>query len=132
MRILNSRKKRREGKAFAKDFGMEGDVFAPYQAMEGSGELWIMTRECLDFDYDGFRVDSIGLRILHGKKPTISGVQLLLGGCGKSIEISEDDARDFIEGRDIDGQQRVAAYRGHPIDLAIKGEGTIKRARKGL
>jgi len=117
MKVLNSRERKRLAESLTKEYGTPPKIFSGLELYEHGGGLWAATRECLTIDARGLKVDSLGLQVLRNGKPTIHGIQLLFREAS-ATELSEPEAKKFMEGGSVECAARIAAYGGHPIDAA--------------
>jgi hypothetical protein len=126
LKILNSREKKRIAVDLEMEYGVDKKVFDGCDILQSSHEIWMTTRKCLEQNLEGLTIDSIGLQIIRKGKPTIHAVQLLFRTAEKE-ELTENDAKKFINGETIPGKRTITSYKGHPIDLAECDMGGIKR-----
>jgi hypothetical protein len=127
MRVYNSREKKRLREELAERYGTPADIFAGYDILGDGKDVWMSTRECLDPGLAGLRIDSAGLQVMRGGRPTIHGIQLLFAGADLT-ELDADEAAAFIARKAVLKKGRVAAYRGHPLDLAKESADGMVRA----
>ncbi len=125
-RILNSRQKKKITREWADDFGTSDDLLSGCVAYGDKKETWIASRGCMEKPLTGFAVESVGLKASSNGNPTISAVQLLFGNA-PSGELSLEQAKRFIERGEVEGKNKIASYRGHPIDSANVKNGMMTR-----
>ena len=128
LKILNSREKKRLADRLAAEYGTGLGIFDGYDVMEGGGDVWVASRECLTQDLSGLKVDSLGLQVVRGGVPTIHGVQMLFKSA-KATELDESEAKTFLDGRPIGRTGKIMSYRGHPLGRAVEAEGGSMRSR---
>jgi hypothetical protein len=129
LKILNSRERKRLAEGLARDYGVDKCLFSGLDLLADGGNVWATARECLGEGLRGLKADSVGIQVLRDGTPTIYCVQLLFGSAPK-IELSEEDAKSFIGGAAGAKEPGVAAYRGHPLDLAVRRPDGFGRPHK--
>jgi len=126
LRIMNSREKKKLAKELREEYGVKDTLFDGRELLQSNGDAWITTRECLQQNLEGLKIDSIGLQAIRGDTPTVHGVQLLFN-TAELTELSEEEARRFTDGEPLNKKGRIMSYKKHPIDLAEKTEDGVKR-----
>ncbi|MBD3387649.1 MAG: hypothetical protein GF416_01250 [Candidatus Altiarchaeales archaeon] len=114
LKILNSKEKKRIVESWTRDYGVDSRVLEGYVCLGMGGDLWITSEDCLKEDLEGMRLDSLGLQVMRGGKPTVHGIQLLFRSADMK-ELGEDAARKFIRG-ESSGCEGIMSYRGVPLD----------------
>ena len=105
------------------------------EMLQGYGEYFVTTRECLSLSLEGLKIDSIGLRVAtedHGKiHPTVHAVQLLYQTPKKTIELDEEQTKKFIKNQEIETQEPDGGYiitnRRKPVDAGQVRHNKLRR-----
>ena len=136
LRILNTKERKELVRELEVGYDADLSILMEYQILKGDGKYFIVTRECLEQDLEGLRIDSIGLRLAteeKGKpKPTVHAVQLFYQKARKTIALDEQQTKEFIKNQEIptekpDGQY-IITYNNHPIDASQVKNKKLKRS----
>ena len=127
-KILNSREKRKLAGELSREYGTEANIFDGHELLQSGKDVWVASRGCLKQNLEGLRVDSLGLLLIRGGRPTIHGVQLLFKTADLT-KLTEDEAKRFIVGEPVGKKGAVASYREHPLDLAEESPQGMKRRK---
>ncbi|MFH0861481.1 MAG: hypothetical protein V1875_00485 [Candidatus Altiarchaeota archaeon] len=128
LKILNSREKKKIAEKLSREYGGEDKMFGQHVLLQSGGDIWIVSRDCVELDLSRLKVDSLGLQVLRKWQPTIHGIQLLLKK-SQMQELDKKEAMEFIKGKAVKKSGRIMSYRGKPIDAAEAVTGGYRRKK---
>lgn len=115
LRILNKVERMEILGALETRFGWKQAIFDDFGFLQSSDKIWICSKECLEHDIKGLKIETIGLLFARqgfqrDVKPTTNIVQLF----GKHtttnvIELTDEQTYTFLHGLDIAGIQADAS-----------------------
>lgn len=135
LKILNAKERKELAGILEGEYEADLHAILLYQILKGESEYFIVTRECLEQNLEGFSVDSFGMRLAtedRGKiKPTIHAVQMFYQKAGKKMELDEQQARKFIKNEETpagkpDGRY-IITHKNKPIDTGQVRDKHLKR-----
>ena len=126
-KILNKKQRRTLEEKIHRDYGLK-NAFRGYEVLESSGIIIVTSREVLTQPLQGLDIKHLGLKAFQDGVPTVMGVQLLFREA-RMHELTEDEAREFIDGRPVGGAG-IQSYLDYPVDLAVEKNGIVKRQGK--
>jgi len=135
LRILNSREKKRLIEALEGECQASFDSLKTLQILQGGSEYHATTTECLSINLQGLRIDSIGLRIARktkeGINSTIHATQLFIQNPRKTVELDENQAKEFIQNRETPAEkpdgQYIITHKQKPVDSGTIKDKKLKR-----
>jgi len=112
---------------------LKEELFKDTAFIEDRDEVWISSRECLQRNLDGIKVESVGMLFARKKNKlemTVNAVQLFCSTI-KAIELTREESMKFIEGEPIatrlqDGEY-IAGYGKSALDVGVVKQGPLKR-----
>ncbi len=124
--ILNSRERKKLFQRLSAEYGISGGALDGVELAVRGGEVWAVTRDALSVEVNAI-VESFGLKLMRGGIPTVAGIQAFFATADRT-SLSAVEARDFIDGKTVPGDGKIAFHGSSPIDLAEgAGSGLIRR-----
>jgi len=128
-RVFNTADRRKLVSKLTMEYSVDESLFNGYELIGSCGNVWAVSRICLEQDLTGLKLDSVGLQVIRGGRPTIHGIQMFFKSAAM-VELTRDEAIRFIAGGKVTKKGRIAAYRGHPVDAAEEYADGIKRKKQ--
>lgn len=105
LKILNSRQKKKLCKKLGLEVTLRKDALSSNEILRKKNDYWLVGRTALETKMQGLEIESLGLKIITNKKPTVAGLQYAFES-DMAKDIGKQEGLDLIS----NGEQKPGLY----------------------